>query len=116
MHPLEKLWNLARGLKKAETEGKISFGDLKARILAALTKLGIYEDFDWGQMVSYINNSLRTGEPFWNYYDEDEADSWVIPPDEADPPVPDFTQPPPNINSVTGEILDDDPRSTKRTK
>lgn len=112
MHPLEKLWNIATGLQKANPP----FEEKKARMEKTMVKLGIDQEFHWVGMMQDINTALKTGETLWDYWNEDDADSWLMPPDAVAAPIPDFTQPPPNINSVTGEILDEPPTPKKRTK
>jgi hypothetical protein len=110
MHALEKLWNLATGLRRENVDHTI----LRQRMEDAIVKLGIYEEFDWVEMIPDVNGALRRGETFWDYWDEDAADSWVKP-----PPIPDFTQPPAeHIDQETGEILDEEPdlRPKKKTK
>ena len=106
MHPIQKLWNLATGLKKANVEFKV----FRERMTEALPKLGIYDDFDWVEMAQFVNTSLSTGETWEDFYDPDDADTWVM------PSVPDFTQPSPHVDQQTGEILDESPGPKKKTK
>jgi hypothetical protein len=116
MHPIQKLWNLATGLQKARVDFKI----LRQRMEDAVVQLAIDPQFDWVNMIPYVNSGISRGLTFWDYLDEEEidADSWLLPQPEVAPSIPDFTQPPPHIDQETGEVMDEepDPRLKKKTK
>jgi hypothetical protein len=91
-------------LQKANVEYQV----LSTRLEEARTKLGIDDNFDIIEMVQCINTSLRTGETCEDFYDLDDY--------EVTPSVPDFTQPPPNVDHQTGEILNESPGPKRKTK
>jgi hypothetical protein len=87
----------------------------------AVVQLAIDPQFDWVNMIPYVNSGISRGLTFWDFLDEEDidADSWVLPQTVGGTDslaVPDFTQPPPHVDQETGEILDEDPRPKKKTK